>query len=66
MTTSTLRGNWPAGARSGISWIAIIWWSMKVDKPCSISSGCPSASVCGYVVDDGGAPDAAALESRSV
>jgi hypothetical protein len=46
-STSIERGSWPGGARSGISWSEIIWWSMYSDMPYSTCSGLPFWSFVG-------------------
>ena len=49
-TRLILRGICPNGARSGISCIVTLWWSLYVDSPYSVSKGLPSLSLLGYVL----------------
>lgn len=39
--TSTVRGSWPAGDFSGISWMDMVWWSLYTHRPNSVSSRLP-------------------------
>mmetsp|Transcript_46281 Transcript_46281/g.149163 ORF Transcript_46281/g.149163 Transcript_46281/m.149163 type:complete len:391 (-) Transcript_46281:521-1693(-) len=45
--TSTERGSWPGGARSGISCRCTVWQSMYSQSPYSVSSRLPSESFVG-------------------
>ena len=53
MMTSTERGSWPSGERSGISCSVNVWWSLYTDSPNSVSSALPAASLVGYVLPVG-------------
>lgn len=62
--TSTDRGNWPGGARSGISCNVIIWWSMYSHMPYSVSRRLPSASLVGTRARTTGQQDSREMPSQ--